>query len=233
MRSWIACSTYLILFLSLCFLWIGFPLQAHAQSLTSVANKSYQFSNFSEYYELNHLTYREIQDDTTDYVVTPGLPDPKSVMFKSMMIPGWGQIINKQAWKVPIVYGLLGGLGYYSVYLTKKYHDYQAAYYNLNPRPPNGEPPTDQRFGPTPSYIPEDANLQELRNQRNTYRNRRDLVYVGIVIAYGLNIVDAYVFAHMRSFDVSENLSMRPNIRPTMTAQATPGIAFSIDFITK
>lgn len=146
-----------------------------------------------------------------------------------MMVPGWGQIVNKQAWKVPLVYGLLGGLGWYSVHLTKKYHDYRAAHYNLNPNITED----DFRFGETPDYIPEDANINELQSIRNTYRNRRDLVYVGIVLAYGLNIVDAYVFAHMRSFDVSEDLSMRPGIKPTMTAQATPGITLSVDFITK
>lgn len=144
-----------------------------------------------------------------------------------MIFPGWGQIVNKQIWKVPIIYGLLGGLGYYSVDLTKRYHDYRAAYYNMS------HENSDQRFGPTPDYIPADANKEQVRNVRNTYRNRRDLVYVGIVLAYGLNIVDAYVFAHMRSFDVSEDLSMRPNIKPTVTPAATPGIAFSIDFITK
>jgi len=223
----------LILFLSLSVLWISLPLYGQAQSLTPPTYTTDRFLSSRGDYELDSISYRQSYSDTTDYEITPGLPDPKSVMYKSMMIPGWGQIVNDQVWKVPIVYGLLGGLGYYSVYLTKRYHDYRAAYYNLNPRPPDDEPPTDQRFGPTPSSIPENSNLQELRNLRNTYRNRRDLVYVGIVLAYGLNIVDAYVFAHMRSFDVSENLSMRPNIRPTMTAQATPGISFSIDFITK
>ncbi len=150
-----------------------------------------------------------------------------------MIIPGWGQIINKQSWKVPIVYAILGGLGYYSVYLNKKYHDYRAAYYNQTPRPPDNEPPTDQRFGSTPSYIPESANSDQLKSLRNTYHNRRDLVYVGIAVAYGLNIVDAYVFAHMRSFDVSENLSMRTSIKPGITAQATPGVTLSIDLIKK
>lgn len=144
-----------------------------------------------------------------------------------MMIPGWGQIVNKQIWKVPLVYGLLGGLGYYSVDLTKKYHDYRAAYYNMS------HEDSDLRFGPTPSYIPQSANLEQIRNIRNTYRNRRDMVYVGIVLAYGLNIVDAYVFAHMRSFDVSEDLSMRTQIRPTVTGWSAPGISLSIDFITK
>jgi hypothetical protein len=171
--------------------------------------------------------------DTTTADPSTNLPDPNSVMYKSMMVPGWGQVVNNQIWKVPIVYAILGGLGYYSVRLTKQYHDYRAAYYNLNPRPPENEPPTDQRFGPTPSYISENANLQQLKTLRNTYHNRRDLVYVGLALAYGLNIVDAYVFAHMRSFDVSENLSMRTSITPGIMAQSAPGFTLSIDLIKK
>ena len=146
-----------------------------------------------------------------------------------MFIPGWGQVINDQVWKVPVIYGILGGLGYYSVYLTKKYHDYRAAYYNLNPDNPNN----DMRFGPTPSYINQNADPRQIRNARNTFRNRRDLVYVGIVVAYGLNIIDAFVFAHMRSFDVSDDLSMRPSLKPNIMAHSTPGLTLSIDLIKK
>jgi hypothetical protein len=142
-----------------------------------------------------------------------------------MIIPGWGQITNRQIWKVPIVYGLLGGLTWYSINLTKQYHDYRAAYYNQNN--------DDLRFGPTPDYIPENANSQELQSTRNTYRNRRDMVYIGVALAYGLNIIDAYVFAHMRSFDVSEDLSMRTRIQPAVMAQTSPGFTLSIDLITK
>ncbi|MGF1669884.1 MAG: DUF5683 domain-containing protein, partial [Balneolaceae bacterium] len=58
-------------------------------------------------------------------------PDPGSVLLKSVMIPGWGQIVNKQAWKVPIVYGLLTGSVLYTRYLTKQYHDYRAAFFNV------------------------------------------------------------------------------------------------------
>ncbi|NGP86905.1 DUF5683 domain-containing protein [Fodinibius halophilus] len=225
MKSWIACSIYLTL--SLSFTILAGVVPALGQGHTN--NISTDISYYSEYSSLPSTPLvRSSYSDSTKNTITPGLPNPKSVMFKSMIIPGWGQIINKQIWKVPIVYGLLGGLGYYSVHLTKQYHDYRAAYYNLNPDTDN-----DLRFGPTPSYIPGDANLRELRNIRNKYRNRRDLVYVGIVLAYGLNIVDAYVFAHMRSFDVSKDLSMRPRIQPAITAQATPGISLSIDLITK
>jgi hypothetical protein len=188
--------------------------------------------SLNENFITNTDTYNQalkFESDTTSRDASRDLPNPTSVLYKSMIIPGWGQIVNKQAWKVPIVYATLGGLGYYSVHLTKKYHDYRAAYYNLNP-----DTPDDLRFGSTPSYIPEGANLNEVRDLRNKFRNNRDLVYVGIVLAYGLNIVDAYVFAHMRSFDVSKDLSMRPRVKPAVMAQSNmPGITFSIDLITK
>ncbi|MEL7834328.1 DUF5683 domain-containing protein [Fodinibius sp. Rm-B-1B1-1] len=218
------------LFLSAAIL-ICAPATAYPQSVHRT------FSHNTDYNLANGISYHQpfvALNDTLGQGVNTDLPDPSSVLYKSMIIPGWGQIVNKQAWKVPIVYGILGGLGYFSVHLTKKYHDYRAAYYNLNPRPPSNEPPTDQRFGPTPSYIPENASLEQIRNLRNEYRNNRDLVYVGIVLAYGLNIIDAYVFAHMRSFDVSEDLSMRPTISPGIMAQSNaPGITLSIDLITK
>ena len=60
--------------------------------------------------DLNRASYNySIQSDSTK----PEYPNPKSVVRKSLIIPGWGQVVNKQAWKVPIVYGLIGGLGYY------------------------------------------------------------------------------------------------------------------------
>jgi len=224
MKNWSACWICSTLFLSLNFLF-GISFQAASQSV-GLSEPPQQFYS-------QQWVQRFAPADTTTSDPSPNLPDPKSVMYKSMMLPGWGQVINKQTWKVPIVYAILGGLGYYSVYLNKRYHDYRAAYYNRTPRPPNNEPPTDERFGSTPSYISPNANLQQIKTLRNTYHNRRDLVYVGLAVAYGLNIVDAYVFAHMRSFDVSENLSMRPSITPGIMAQTAPGFTLSIDLIKK
>lgn len=156
-------------------------------------------------------------------------PDPKKVLKQSLMIPGWGQITNGQWWKVPIVYGLLGGLTYYSIQLNSDYKDYRAAYYNLNPNTPD-----DMKFGPTPGYIPENSNLQALRQNRNFYRNRRDLVFVFIGLSYALNAIDAYVFAHLRSFDVSDDLSLKTDLEPVLIAQnkyrSVPTVLFSINF---
>ncbi len=135
-----------------------------------------------------------------DAVTLPDtVPSPSSVLRKSMIVPGWGQVVNGQTWKVPIIYGLLAGLTYYSYMMDQYYKDYRAAYYNTHS--------DDMKFGPTPGHIDPNTNPQSLQFTRNSFRNRRDLSFIGIALAYGLNLVDAYVFAHMRDFDVSDDLS--------------------------
>jgi len=152
-------------------------------------------------------------------------PDPQGVMRRSLILPGWGQVTNKQVWKVPIIYGLLGGLTYYSIELTKDYHDYRAAYYNAT------SSTADFRFGATPDYLV-GANTSGVRNQRDFLRNRRDFTYVTIALAYLLNVIDAYVFAHLRPFDVSDDLSANrewvpSNIESTLFGDV-PGISLKI-----
>jgi len=194
-----------------------FTTLAQSQSL------SRQLTRPANSYNINNAFGNSFADTLQNENVATGLPDPKNVMFKSMIIPGWGQITNKQIWKVPIVYGLLGGLTWYSIDLNKKYHDYRAAFYNLNPNTPD-----DLRFGTTPDYLANE-NLESLRTNRNFLRNRRDFIYITIGLAYGLNIIDAYVFAHMRSFDVSEDLSVRTSVKPSVLASGRPGVTLSME----
>lgn len=182
-----------------------------------------QESNFSNIFSATQISLKS-EIDKEIY------PDPKSVLRKSLIIPGWGQVTNKQVWKVPLVYGLLGGLVYYSTDLTKQYHDYRAAYYN------SFEENTDFRFGATPDYLA-GANVSSLKSNRNFLRNRRDFIYITIGLAYILNAVDAYVFAHLRSFDVSDDLSMNASIKPGFVASGAseiiPSVALSISFSKK
>jgi len=140
--------------------------------------------------------------------------DPKKILTKSLILPGWGQLENQQAWKIPVIYGAFTGAGFYLSDLTKRYHDYRAAVYNIS----RGEE-SDLKFGDTPTYIPENANLTELQRLRDSYRNKRDFAFIIVGILYGLNALDAYVYAHMRSFDVSDDLSARITITPTLSPQ--------------
>lgn len=164
--------------------------------------------------------FQQQEQDTLD---RKEYPSPKSVMFKSMMVPGWGQITNRQIWKVPIIYGLFAGVGYYTYYVHGQYTDYKAAYYNSFPEN------DDMRFGPTPEHL-EGVSPNQLQANRNNLRNQRDFMFVVMGLSYGLNVVDAYVFAHMRSFDVSDDLSARTVVQPALMADGKPGVSLKITF---
>lgn len=187
-----------------------------AQSFSSwhqnrALNSQYVSNNY-----LNLATQDTLQTEPESF------PSPKSVLFKSMTIPGWGQIENRQIWKVPIIYGLFAGIGAYTVYLNNNYKDYRAAFYNSNQGDDN-----DFRFGPTPERLA-DLNPNQLQSARNSFRNRRDFMFVVMGLAYGLNALDAYIFAHMRSFDVSDDLSASAKIGPTILHDGQPGIRVSV-----
>ncbi len=179
---------------------------------------------FSERFVPSNIDYLTVRVEPTTSVIN--YPEPKTVLRQSLIIPGWGQITNKQAWKVPIIYGLLGGLSYYSVYLTKEYHNYRAAYYN------SFETNTDFRYGATPTYL-EGTSASYLKSNRDFLRNRRDFIYVTIALSHLLNVVDAYVFAHLRSFDVSDDLSLNGSLTPSTISTRmygeVPGLTLSIN----
>lgn len=188
----------------------------------------YAQAPFTEYDNIK-FTYTEFElAERNQSVNQADFPSPRSVLFRSMMVPGWGQITNRQWWKVPIIYGLFAGGAYYTIDLTGSYRDYRAAYYNLT----RGAE-SDFRFGATPDYLAGVTSAQQLRQNRDTLRNQRDFMYVVMVLIYGLNIVDAYVYAHMRSFDVSDDLSAIPSIEPGMVASSAPGFTFRLSLISK
>lgn len=162
------------------------------------------------------LSYESLRRDT--------VPKPKSVLMKSLILPGWGQLTNKQWWKVPIIYTALAGVGYYVYWLNGEYRDFRAAYYNSFAS--NNPDYADQRFGATPARlvgVPQSALLY----YRNYYRNERDFMILMFALTYGLNVIDAYIFAHLRDFDVSDDLSVTLN--PAMNQEQT-GFTLTLSF---
>ncbi len=114
----------------------------------------------------------------------------------SAVLPGLGQAYNKKFWKIPVIYAGLGGLGYMFMVNNKQYNEFRN-----NLRAQNDDDPNTVN---TSRW-----NSEELRIQKITYRKRRDIAVVGIALLYVLNIIDANVDAHLKTFDVSDDLSMR------------------------
>lgn len=131
---------------------------------------------------------------------------PRKAAIRSALLPGLGQIYNKKYWKLPIVYGALGTCAGIFIYNMGNYKDTKFAYrvkYNMRVFR------TDSA-----SFVNIKENLKPLSEESlKFYRNqfRRDIDYSAIVfiLLWGLNVVDATVDAHLKSFDVSPDLSLR------------------------
>ena len=75
-----------------------------------------------------------------------------------------------------------------------------------------------------------DAKAQgSLINYRNDYRRDMDYSLLVTLVFWGLNIVDATVDAHLRDFDVSDELALR--VKPVLLPGTfTPGISLVLNF---
>lgn len=113
------------------------------------------------------------------------------------LIPSGGQVYNKSYWKVPIVYAGFGVLTYSLIFYNREYNAVRQAYIQKI----NGQTVTDAEFANVPEFM--------LYNIRESYRKSRDLSAIGIVGWYAFSILDATVEAHLKEFDVGENLSLR------------------------
>jgi len=65
--------------------------------------------------------------------------------------------------------------------------------------------------------------MTSLQSYRNSFRRDRDYSILFFLLAWGLNVVDATVFGHLKDFDVSNNLSM--NLKPQFNPSTkSPGL---------
>ncbi len=148
---------------------------------------------------------------------TGPFPIPKKALVMAFSIPGGGQIYNKKYWKLPIVYGLYGLIGYSLYDNTRKFRLYKEGYLaKLNGRP------TIEEF--------ENAQANVLLSFRNKHRKNIQLSAIGLLVGHALVGIDAFVDAHLYHFNVDEDLSMgiAPSFQYTMDEQFAPGVRVSL-----
>lgn len=122
--------------------------------------------------------------------------EARKATIMSAIIPGAGQVYNRKYWKVPMIYAGLGGLGYLFVVNQQKF-----SYYSKNLK---AEYDNDANTINETGY---DGN--QLQVLKSDYRKTRDLGIIGCAIIYAINILDANVDAHLKTFDVSDDLSLQ------------------------
>ena len=153
-----------------------------------------------------------------DSVKVPNMPYkiiPRQATLKSLMIPGWGQLYNRQYWKLPLVAGAFITLGMIANYNQVRYSKYRDYYYlvSVHPEDPKYVPPATVAV-PYEDGVTRDLDVNQLKRINDGFRRNRDYTYIGMVLAWALNVVDANVSAHLKTFDVSDDLSLY--VKPIM-----------------
>ena len=136
---------------------------------------------------------------------------PGRSFLMSLVIPGAGQIYNKSYLRVPFVWGAVGGMGYLMIKNTQQYKCFREAYIDKV----DGNPITVPEYcsGKIPLTNIElvqltDASPQAIRELRDQANTNRQWSIVGFAAVWLLNGVDAFVDAHLKDFDIDEDLSI-------------------------
>ena len=151
----------------------------------------------------------------------PGLSRPAKAALWGLL-PGGGQVYNRDYWKVPLVYAALGGVGYSVLFNHQRYQEFAEGY---RLRTDGDDATTDA--GLRSAAFSTDDNV---KRAREFYRRNRDLSIIGAVAVYGLSIAEAVVDAHLATFDVNDDLSLRlaPTVVPHPTAPPTPALSLTL-----
>ena len=158
---------------------------------------------------------KQVKRDSVEVVKMPYKIIPRQATLKSLIIPGWGQLYNRQYWKLPLVAGAFITLGMIANYNQVRYAKYREYYYvvSVHPDDPTYTPPATVAV-PYEDGVTRDLDVNQLKRINDGFRRNRDYTYIGMALAWALNIVDANVSAHLKTFDVSDDLSMR--VKPIM-----------------
>ncbi len=110
------------------------------------------------------------------------LPNPRTALWLSALLPGAGQIYNRAYWKAPVVWSALGLTGALAYANHQRYLYYRSAYREALSQGTSSLPPENLRF------------------LRESYRKDRDVFMLAFFVAYGLQAGEAYADAHLKGF---------------------------------
>lgn len=150
----------------------------------------------------NTAPFVEGDDKNSVFTFNTNYPIPKRSALYSALVPGLGQVYNKQYWKLGLVGAGLAAAGYFITTNGEQYNSYRKAYIARIDNDPNT---TDEYVN-----IYQTTDLNTLQNQS---RQLLEYSIIFTTVGYALNILDAYVASSLRSFDISDDISF--NAQPS------------------
>lgn len=146
-------------------------------------------------------------------------------MIGSAILPGTGQIINRQWWKVPFIYAGLGTSAYFAQYTYQNYVEFRDAYVIRTDKNPN----TIDKYDPLNGTAKDRYSELQLKSIRDYNRKNLEISLLAFTGVYVLNVIDAYVGAHLRSFEKMKDISF--NFAPIETSiPESSGFTFGLIF---
>jgi len=138
------------------------------------------------------------------------LTEPDKAAIMSTIIPGLGQATHHDTWwHVPIIYAGFAVMGYIIWWNDTNYINFRNAYRQRIATELDTNNHHYDVYNPLSKYPGPKYQDQGLLDSREYYRRNRDLTIIIASVWYVANILDAYVFTHLRQFDISNDLSMR------------------------
>lgn len=146
---------------------------------------------------------------------------PAKAAFYSAILPGLGQAYNDRYWKIPLVYAGIGTGVYFYINNNKEWNRYRDAYKNrLAGRKDEFTVNGEER-------ISDDGLIRA----QEFYRRNKEISILVIAGFYVLNIIDANVDAHLQQFNVSEDLTLQPNMGlDNFTGKSRYGLSLNYKF---
>lgn len=157
--------------------------------------------------------HREGKKLNVSITKAPKEHSPGRALLLSAVLPGAGQVYNRQAWKVPIIYAAMGGVAYYTYYNYNNMKQFKDEYlYRVN------------HDGATQLQGYESYPTSNIYNLYESYNQTFQLSVIITVAIYGLNLLDAYVFGHLFDFQINDDLTMtlQPALAPTPMGMPVP-----------
>lgn len=178
---------------------------------------------------------------------------PRQATIRSLILPGLGQIYNRQYYKLPFIYGGFATIGYFFMRYRKLSLEAEEGYRLLL----YGRLVTPEQQVSTVPGIPESItqtitipaqyekvdqvlignNLfgprtEGAKGAYDFYRRYRDLNTILFAVLWAVNAVEANVASHLKTFDLSDDISMRvePNMIPMSVTGFAPGVRVALTF---
>lgn len=126
--------------------------------------------------------------------------NPQKALFYGLVFPSGGQVFNKDYWKAPLALGAVGTAVYFVIDFRQEYLKYRNAYrFRVD-----DDPTTIDEFADNPN-----ATDQAILELRTTYHKWFEQAILASVAVYTLTAIEAYTSAHLKDFDISDDLSLR------------------------